>query len=211
MRVLNFFPTPVWVRQLPNEDVERINASAIVLIEDFRAKIEGAGSGVPWQTPNDIQDRPELQDLIAHVNESVREVLDTLRIIYDGFLITGCWANIKPKGSGHGFHMHPNNFLSGVYYVRAPGAGGDILFHDPRTQTSVALPRVHEENEYNSRTFRLSVQEGMLILFPAWLSHSVAANVSDEERISISFNIMFERFGEQMARPRWGHVLQNPN
>ena len=210
MRILNFFPTLVWAHQLPNGDVERISASAMDLIEGFRAKIEGAASGLPWQTPNNIQDRPELQDLMAHVKESGRQALDSLQIIHDGFLITGCWANIRPKGHGQPIHFHPNNFLSGVYYLRAPGAGGEIHFHDPRTQTSITLPRVREENEYNSRTFRLSVQEGMLILFPAWLSHSVASNASDEERISISFNLMFEKFGEQMAQPRWGHILQDP-
>ena len=44
----------------------------------------------------------------------------------------------------------------------------------------------------------------MLLLFPAWLHHSVGGNAGDSERISISFNVMFEKFGELLARPIWG-------
>ena len=32
-------------------------------------------------------------------------------------MITGCWANINPPAAYHPTHNHPNNYLSGVYYV----------------------------------------------------------------------------------------------
>ena len=44
----------------------------------------------------------------------------------------------------------------------------------------------------------------MMVLFPAWLHHSVTGNAGESERVSISFNIMFEQFGQRMARPKWG-------
>jgi len=203
LTILGFFPTPVWVKQLPDDEAADINRQAIDLIESFRGYRPGVGPNDPWQTPNDLQDRRELAPLMARARQTVREALDDLNIVHEGFLFTGCWASIKPRGAGHGLHMHPNNFFGGVYYVRAAGEGGEILFHDPRAQTSVTLPRITKENEYNTRTFRLPVREGMMILFPAWLSHSVARNQSEAERISVSFNVQFEQFGEKMARPRW--------
>ena len=203
MTILNFFPTPVWVKQIPNDDAKQINGKALEMIDAFRGQTTGIGPNDPWQTPNNLENRPELQELMVHVKEAVSEALNDLHIAYDSFLITGCWANVKPRGVGHGIHMHPNNFFSGVYYVRTSGEGGEIRFHDPRTQTSVILPRITKENEYNTRTFRLPVRDGMLILFPAWLSHSVAQNPSETDRVSISFNVQFEQFGEKMARPRW--------
>ena len=127
-----------------------------------------------------------------------------LSVDLDGFLVTGCWANIKPRGAGHPSHIHPNNFLSGVYYVRAPQAGGNIVFHDPRPQPFLVSPPTRERNQYNSRNADLAARDGLLLLFPAWLHHSVTGNTGDSERISISFNIMFERFGEDLARPKWG-------
>ena len=47
------------------------------------------------------------------------------------------------------------------------------------------------------------IKEGRLVLFPAWLSHSVPVNVSDAERVSISFNIMFTDYTESMSPTLW--------
>ena len=63
-----------------------------------------------------------------------------------------------------------------------------------------------EENVYNARIAHLPIREGLLVLFPAWLSHSVETNPEDLDRISISFNVMFREFGEVLARPRWSFV-----
>jgi hypothetical protein len=43
----------------------------------------------------------------------------------------------------------------------------------------------------------------MLLMFPAWLQHSVDPNRSDRARISIGFNIMFPAYAEVMAAPLW--------
>ena len=48
------------------------------------------------------------------------------------------------------------------------------------------------------------MEEGTLLLFPAWLMHSVDPNRSDRLRISASFNIMFSPYAETMSQPLWG-------
>jgi ectoine hydroxylase-related dioxygenase (phytanoyl-CoA dioxygenase family) len=50
----------------------------------------------------------------------------------------------------------------------------------------------------------VKVSRGTLLMFPAYLWHSVARNESDEIRISISFNLMFSSFAENLSRPLWG-------
>ncbi len=50
----------------------------------------------------------------------------------------------------------------------------------------------------------------MLLMFPSYLAHSVAPNESDELRISISFNMMFSRFAEQLSGPLWGSTVDTP-
>ena len=47
------------------------------------------------------------------------------------------------------------------------------------------------------------VKTGSLLLFPAWLQHAVDVNRSNRARISLSFNLMFPGFAEEMARPGW--------
>jgi ectoine hydroxylase-related dioxygenase (phytanoyl-CoA dioxygenase family) len=47
------------------------------------------------------------------------------------------------------------------------------------------------------------VKNGTLLVFPSYLQHSVDANTSEKERISISFNIMFSAFTENLSKPLW--------
>ena len=49
----------------------------------------------------------------------------------------------------------------------------------------------------------MRVKNGTLLVFSSYLQHSVDANMSDEERISISVNIMFSSFTENLSKPLW--------
>jgi hypothetical protein len=63
-------------------------------------------------------------------------------------------------------------------------------------------------DESNAGEVTLEVRDGLMLMFPSWLEHSVGFNTSDVKRISVSFNIMFNRFGETMSRPRWHYARQ---
>lgn len=91
------------------------------------------------------------------------------------------WASISNTESAfHAIHTHPDSLISGVYYVSVPSGAGKIIFHDPRG------PFVPFEN-----TFELTPAEGDLVLFPAWLPHTVAPSQLSNvrPRISIAFNL----------------------
>jgi len=118
--------------------------------------------------------------------------------------ITGCWANINAPDAAHRTHAHPNNFLSGVYYVQVQDGADSINFHDPRAQTAIIRPAVTELTAYNTDQVVLTVNTGTLIVFPAWLPHSVDTNQSELPRISIGFNVMFAEFAKTMGQPLWG-------
>ena len=47
-------------------------------------------------------------------------------------------------------------------------------------------------NMYTSSIWEILPEEGKLLLFPSWLDHEVDQNLSQEKRISISFNIVGE-------------------
>ena len=93
--------------------------------------------------------------------------------------------------------------MSGVYYLRTHPGADTINFHDPRTQASVIRPLVVELTAGNTDQVVVKVTNGTLLMFPSYLQHSVDANMSDEERISVSFNIMFSSFTEKLSRPLW--------
>jgi len=56
----------------------------------------------------------------------VDTALAFLRVDHPQVLITGCWANVNASGAAHRMHAHPNNFLSGVYYVQVQDRVDDV-------------------------------------------------------------------------------------
>ena len=55
-------------------------------------------------------------------------------------------------------------------------------------------PIIEKKTELNVKTVGLEIEEGDLLIFPAYLPHKVGKNVSDEDRIVISFNININNF-----------------
>jgi ectoine hydroxylase-related dioxygenase (phytanoyl-CoA dioxygenase family) len=59
---------------------------------------------------------------------------------------------------------------------------------------------------YNTDQVVVAVSDGTLLVFPAWLPHSVSANTSNRLRVSVSFNVMFTEYDTTMSPPLWGAV-----
>ena len=86
-------------------------------------------------------------------------------------------------------HIHPDAWLSGVYYAKVPsfigaqGSGDDgcIEFGEPNDQLFFARPPP-------VGCFR--PEEGKLFLFPSFLFHRTIPYESDETRISIAFDLV---------------------
>ena len=105
------------------------------------------------------------------------------------------WASIlKPDSHNtHAPHTHGNGVFSGVFYLKG---GSDIILQDPRPQVAVLRPRVINMNEFNIPQHHIPSTPGTGIIFPGWLSHHVPR--TDEERISVAFNIILEgNYGQE--------------
>jgi|TARA_B100001094_G_C17857625_1_gene635808 hypothetical protein len=105
-------------------------------------------------------------------------------------LIIYPWCNINQKGAYNIRHMHydRNLLLSGVYYVKVPKNSGTIRFWDPRGPLIYA----QKDNEYfndSTSSQHIFPKPGLLLFFPTWLEHDVTPNESEEDRISIAFNV----------------------
>ena len=197
------FPTLLWKIRLKPQVREEIDAKILGALEALRRELPKLEPGRGWQSEQALHEREDFGDLVACVGDATRSVLRFLRIGNDAFEITGCWATVLAKGAAHRAHSHPNNFLSGVYYVRTHPGADTINFHDPRPQAAVIRPPVVELTAQNTDQVVVKVANGTLLIFPSYLEHSVAATASDEERISISFNVMFSSFTENLSKPLW--------
>jgi len=201
--VIAMFPTLVWKIRLETALHRAIDAKILRTLEEMRSGLPRLEPGKGWQSERALHEREALRDLVVCINDAVKGVLRFLRVGDEPFEITGCWATVLAKGAAHRAHSHPNNFLSGVYYVRtAPGAD-TISFHDPRHQAAVIRPPVTELTAENTDQVVVGVANGTLLIFPSYLEHSVDANASGEERISVSINVMFSSFTQNLSKPLW--------
>ena len=99
------------------------------------------------------------------------------------------WMNIQSKFKSHEWHCHPGYHIAGTYYMRVSSEQGGIQFQNP----NIMMQHCNfPENPRNSQSIEFVPSDGDIMLFPAWLMHNTMANTTDEDRISISFNIDIE-------------------
>jgi uncharacterized protein (TIGR02466 family) len=201
--VLRMFPSFVWKAELVRDLLVPMNAALRAALAGIGAPLESLAHGQSWQSPHDLHERAPFRALVECIHAAAEDALDYLKIGHAAILVTGCWANVNAPGAAHPKHSHPNNYLSGVYYLNPPPGADTIDFHDPRPQASIVRPPVTALTAENTDEVVVRVSEGTLLLFPAWLPHSVDANAGQEPRISFSFNVMFQNYAETMGRPLW--------
>ena len=103
--------------------------------------------------------------------------------------ITSMWSIINNKDAFNEKHHHGNSSLSAAYYVKAEKNAGNIVFFDPRQANVFHHPISKKINNINAQAQSITPESGTLVLFPSYLEHKVNPNLSDEERIVISFNV----------------------
>ena len=126
-----------------------------------------------YHSSTDIHTKEEFSELFYYIDFLIQE-------IDPQFKIKQSWLNINGKGDYNLVHEHTDADYSGVVYIKVPPQSGNLIFHNPMLTKYLMNHRVHQ----------LEPKDGMVILFPNWLPHEVSPNDSDEERISIAFNIL---------------------
>jgi len=200
--ILPLFPTFVWKADLKPGEFQPLNQQILEALVGLGAPLTALKPGENWQSDHDLHHSAGLAGLTEWIQAAEAEVLLALHIP-QRLVITGCWANVNAPGTGHRLHSHRNNFLSGAYYVQVQDGADTINFFDPKPQAGVMRPTATEPSEFNTEVAMVRVSAGSLILFPAWLQHAVDTNRSNQPRLSMSFNLMFPSFTEEMARPGW--------
>lgn len=180
------FPSGIW-----QQDVE----GAETLNEELRGHIAAIPNKVwienVWQSEDTLHQRTEFDGFCELALAACHDVLKFMKMDYEDVVLTGCWANMYRKSGIGPHHTHPNNYLSGVYYVDAPADSGQLKFVDPRPQAGMISPQPREFTNFNSGSLFIEAKEGKMVVFHSWLPHAVMANKTSEVRTSIAFNAMF--------------------
>lgn len=132
----------------------------------------------------------ELLDLKNFIFDTVTEINKDAGL--GGELeFTNSWFSINRKHSYHESHTHVPDIWSGVYYVSATPGDAPISFINKNLKETMwpyRAPKVTSTN-LNSSQVICSVETGLLIIFPSYLTHQVSQQLLDSERITIAFNL----------------------
>jgi uncharacterized protein (TIGR02466 family) len=187
----SLFPTPLFVFKLTEH--EALNLSLLEVIFRLKASDPGrvASNVLGWHSQGNLFDLEAVKPFQTLVDGAIAEVASAMG--YGNIRIRGanCWANVNPKYASNKIHDHANCLFSGVYYVKTPKDCGNLMFYDPRNARTFYKPLVSNFTAYTADAVAHAAEAGLLLIFPSWLQHGVEPNLSDEERISISFNYVF--------------------
>lgn len=185
------FPSMIWSTLF--DDREAFNAMLLERIyrlreSDPRGIIKTNVKG--WQSPNILQDLPEFNDINLRILQVCDKIGESLKFNQNFEFRHQAWVNLSPPGAFNKLHFHPNCHFSGVYYVslKAPECGS-IYFRDPRVASRMMTYPTDKVTDFTAEEIRMRPEEGRMYVFPGWLEHGVEENLSDSDRISISFNV----------------------
>ena len=186
------FPTPVYIRELPNA-VELNQYLEQQIIKWSQADNKGLKKTNVngWHSTTDMNLKEEYHVLTRELFAMQYEIFKK-EFLKPKPVLGNMWANINYPGGYNRPHIHPNSVFSGVYWIKTPIKSGDLLLYDPRPGIQTVMPNRKEGllPSHLWRDIRYQPRAGTIIMFPAWLWHEVRTNESNDTRISVSFNFL---------------------
>lgn len=136
-------------------------------------------------------------DLLEMIEKAVRDYQDThpvdpshpflaqqpTRWKYD------IWATILGSQGHQAPHIHRSGWLSGCYYAKIP----DVVTAESKNQAGwieFGRPQDHPMSKAEPQIRSYQPYEGMVVLFPSYFYHRTEPFESEENRISIAFDIV---------------------
>ena len=187
MIVHQLFPEPVYVstigRALTKKELKTINK---------HKKETYKNQGNITSKDNYVLENKTLKNLKKDLHTKVMNYFDKV-ICTDNLItpyITQSWINYTETNQSHHPHFHYNSYVSGVFYIAAKKEVDQITFYRPGEKTFELS--VTQHNEFNSPSWKSSVQTGDVVLFPSSLHHGVQNKKGPDTRISLSFNVFIK-------------------
>lgn len=185
----------------PAIDAAELEAACLSIAEDDEAgqewcEAEGYPGYTSYASLTDLPWRfPIFADLKAVLDAHVAAFAEDLEFDLGEktLQLEDLWINILPEGGSHGLHIHPHSVISGTTYVAMPEGASALKLEDPRLGFMMGAPARRKGAREELRTFIYEKPAvGDVLLWESWLRHEVPMNMSEDERISVSFNYKWE-------------------
>ena len=187
----NLFPVPIYQAQVNNLDVIQSEMEQCVNNLDFNlgeTLWDTHYLSDPTFSENAIQ-RYKLKNFAKELKVHVKKYIKSFKSSqfipnpYD-YKIKDSWFALFKRGQYGHIHSHGDALISGAYYVNTNGKDGYIFFMCPTPSMEIHM--------LYSNPDRVAVlpQVGRLLLFPGWLKHGITTNKTDNNRVTLSFNLV---------------------
>jgi uncharacterized protein (TIGR02466 family) len=190
-QLMNLFPTPVTMTNIGRdftEDELQLCKTDISIFKDEENGMQNHQSQDFYLFDNFVELK-NIKNFCEHQLEQYLKDIEGVDIDLATLRITQSWLNKNKPQEFHPQHLHPNSYLSGVFYINClPNDGINFTNRTLGNYNSIKFP-VKKNTAWNTEGAMINIKEGDLILFPSWMPHYVGVNeTKDKERISLSFN-----------------------
>jgi len=195
MNRLDFFPSSIYVKQLPNLLPNIIKRTDLV-IQDLKDNYVGDNHGHVYHS-NSISHFEEILPLCSIVTSEAINILDQQG--YDlekhNLYITEMWVQEFAKGGYHDSHVHSGNHISGFYFISCSENTSFPVFYDPRPGKVMTQLPFKDENVVTlaSEKVNFKPSPGTLVLFNSYFPHHFTGQNSTDSFRFIHFNIKAQK------------------
>jgi uncharacterized protein (TIGR02466 family) len=186
MNPLNAFSQIIWKGHFPG-DLSAVKDRAYHLLHtsqylnSFLTTDGGVSSVEDTDGPHMWPESIELIDWLTR--QGVQRLKDW-KFFHPNTYIDGSWVNLHPPGAWTKDHSHGNSSISVVVYLDQPENGGNLEFQNPLFYHWSGYPKENELWE------TIEVNTGDVLMFPGWLVHRTQKNLSQNNRVVMSMNML---------------------
>ena len=132
-----------------------------------------------------LEKNAKFKNLFDWIKNCLDDYKDNFNFHCDKLEISLAWANRSSQKKFHHLHVHPNSFLSAIYYLEKVSP---TYFQDPR-QTAMTTG-FSVDSDSNIPVYTFDPEPNSLIIFPSWLTHFTMPEQSENYRYTMAINII---------------------
>tara|TARA_B100000902_G_scaffold350558_1_gene359923 strand:+ start:352 stop:966 length:615 start_codon:yes stop_codon:yes gene_type:complete len=185
--------TPIYQNQAKGEEFDEVQEELLSTISKLKFKeAKGWGPHSHDLSENAFESNFLIEKKcvksLKFIHKCLTEYISFVGAKQSPYAIISAWITRTNKGKFAHPHSHGFSDVSGVYYINTNGKDGNLMFdniHDAFGGNFI----------YNAIGGKVPapLDNGIILMWPSNLRHETQENTTDNERLSLSFNINFNR------------------
>ena len=206
---INLFPLTLYKSQLILDDnLKKEMINEILIMKKNSMQIDYKDKGSSWtgdtQGYERIFENLKFKIFFDEISKHIKKYLEYFMINEEKLdcYFQRSWPTISNGMENINLHLHSQSHLSFAYYLKLSEGDSSIQFKSTNNPNEFipslfASPSLNINNIFKSRNLRnvnvvdIKCVENDLLIFPSKILHGTQANLNNNQRISISADIVF--------------------